>query len=185
MASVHTATALPVAAPSANVDWFRQANQDEVGTNLVHQYETSFEMNSAAYQATGRIFQDRTTEKISISAGEIIRVEDTPSATAKGRADAGGADFVLPADRDVQIRLDASAFAQHLKEISWRPNVWQGDDEVVFEWISGNKHAVVSVEGDGVIGYTMLVNGDFVSGAEEDPSVDHLPSDLRDYLIAA
>jgi hypothetical protein len=79
---------------------------------------------------------------------------------------------------------DALGFSALLTEIEWRPNIWADDAEVVFEWIKDDKHAVVSFEGDGLIGYTLLKNDVFVAGDLLDPPATILPPDLREYLSA-
>lgn len=64
-----------------------------------------------------------------------------------------------------------------------RPQVWtDGVCEVVFEWIGRRDHAVVSVEGDGVLGYTMRSAGQFIPGAHEQSPPSKVPADLREYL---
>ena len=84
-----------------------------------------------------------------------------------------------------RLFVDATEFGKHLKNLRWKPSVWSDESEVVFEWISGDRHAVVSIEGDGAIGYTMLRDGIFVSGEVEDPPVSIMPPDLREYLSVA
>ena len=83
---------------------------------------------------------------------------------------------------DVALYADASNFNYALKEVVWKPAVYVEDGEIVFEWIRDGKHAVVSVEGDGVLGYTMLVEGKFISGSTEMASTGAVPADLKAYL---
>ncbi len=83
------------------------------------------------------------------------------------------------------IVADAVEFSKAIKSVEWQPSVWSDEGEIVFEWIDESKHAVVSVEGDGSIGYTMLIDGRFISGAIEEANVHMLPADLRDYLLQA
>lgn len=80
------------------------------------------------------------------------------------------------------LSKDALAFADTLRELPWQPEVWADESEVVFEWINDGQHAVVSIEGDGHLGYTMLINGQFRSGIDTEASVTHLPRDLQEYL---
>lgn len=77
---------------------------------------------------------------------------------------------------------DAAAFASAAKILPWKPQVWEDEGEIVFEWISGPRHAVVSIEGDGRIGYTMLVGDQFIAGSDSDAVVHSVPNDLLDYL---
>ncbi len=83
------------------------------------------------------------------------------------------------------IVSDAVEFSKAIKGIEWQPSVWSDDGEIVFEWINDTKHAVVSIEGDGSIGYTMLFDGRFISGAFDDTNVHTIPVDLKDYLLSA
>lgn len=63
------------------------------------------------------------------------------------------------------------------------PLIWSdGECEVVFEWIGRRDHAVASLEGDGVLGYTYKRDGVFVPGQESGAKVKSLPNDLRSYL---
>jgi hypothetical protein len=82
------------------------------------------------------------------------------------------------------LEADASAFRKLLAGLEWQPREWSDEDEICFEWISDERHAIVSIEGDGEIGYAMLVGGRFVAGAEKGiPSC--MPSDLASYIAGA
>ena len=85
---------------------------------------------------------------------------------------------------DVLLLEDAAEFYAKVKELAWVPDIWADDGEVAFEWIEGSKHAVVSIEGDGHLGYTLLINGRFVPGRSSAAAVSSLPRDLLDYLTA-
>ncbi|MXN46041.1 hypothetical protein GR138_12655 [Shinella kummerowiae] len=82
----------------------------------------------------------------------------------------------------LSLNKDALTFAGILRDLTWQPEVWADDSEVVFEWIGDGRHAVASIEGDGRIGYTLMIDGQFVSGADADASVTTLPADLKEYL---
>lgn len=84
-----------------------------------------------------------------------------------------------------RLYSDAQIFGELVKELPWRPTTWEADGEIVFEWIDGDRHAIVSVEGDGQIGYTMLVDDTFIPGEAEWPSVSVLPEDLKAYILSA
>jgi hypothetical protein len=83
---------------------------------------------------------------------------------------------------DEQRRLDAATFIGLITHLEWQPNVWTDDAEIGIEWISSNKHAFVSIEGDGVLRYTYLVDGNYVSGQLDTPPVTTLPADLANYV---
>jgi hypothetical protein len=85
---------------------------------------------------------------------------------------------------DEQRRLDAATFIGLITHLEWQPNVWTDLGEIGIEWISPDKHAFVSIEGDGVLRYTYLVGDQFVSGQLETPPVSILPDDLVSYLQA-
>ncbi|NTF17693.1 hypothetical protein G6L37_04720 [Agrobacterium rubi] len=79
------------------------------------------------------------------------------------------------------IEADAAEFRKHLADLAWKPDEWADEGEICFEWIAPNRHAIVSIEGDGEIGYAMLVDGTFVSG--EEAAIPHrFPADLKSYL---
>lgn len=80
-----------------------------------------------------------------------------------------------------RIEAEAAEFRVHLASLTWQPNEWGDEGEICFEWISSDRHAIVSIEGDGEIGYAMLVDGKFVAGAEVCPP-SRLPDDLRAYV---
>jgi hypothetical protein len=80
-----------------------------------------------------------------------------------------------------QIEAQAAEFRAQLVSLTWQPNEWSDEGEICFEWISSDRHAIVSIEGDGEIGYAMLVAGKFVAGAEVCPP-SRLPEDLARYL---
>lgn len=79
------------------------------------------------------------------------------------------------------VEADAAEFRAQLAPLAWQPDEWSDEGEICFEWISSDRHAIVSIEGDGEIGYAMLVGGKFVAGAEVCPP-SRLPDDLARYL---
>jgi hypothetical protein len=82
------------------------------------------------------------------------------------------------------IFRDALEFAGSLPASVALPRVWFDECEVVFEWIEQGRHAVVSCEGDGIVGYTYRVDGMFKPGAIAHARPHSFPADLTDYLIA-
>jgi hypothetical protein len=80
-----------------------------------------------------------------------------------------------------QIESEAAEFRAHLSSLSWQPSEWSDEGEICFEWISSTRHAIVSIEGDGEIGYAMLIDGKFVAGGEVCPP-SRMPDDLARYL---
>ena len=80
------------------------------------------------------------------------------------------------------IEADAAEFRKHLVDLAWKPDEWADEGEICFEWIAPDRHAIVSVEGDGEIGYSMLVDGKFVPGVEA-ARPGRLPADLGPYLL--
>ncbi len=83
---------------------------------------------------------------------------------------------------NASIFCDALKFVGAMPVSVLQPRVWADDTEVVFEWISGDRHAIVSCEGDGMIGYTYRVAGQFVPGLVTAARSDGFPTDLAAYL---
>lgn len=79
------------------------------------------------------------------------------------------------------IEADAAEFRKHLIDLAWKPDEWANEGEICFEWIAPGRHAIVSIEGDGEIGYAMLVEGTFIAG-EERAAASRFPSDLKLYV---
>lgn len=88
-------------------------------------------------------------------------------------------------DVDAAQLQDAAQFYALVNDLAWSPDIWAEEGEIVFEWIDGDRHAVVSFEGDSRIGYTLLKDGEFVSGADDEARPDAVPTDLLDYLTAS
>jgi hypothetical protein len=84
-----------------------------------------------------------------------------------------------------RLETHAARFRNHLEALTWQPtSTWIGNGEAAFEWIdtANGLHALVSIEDDGHYGYTMMVDGEFRSGTDRDPSIGDFPDDLRGYL---
>lgn len=59
--------------------------------------------------------------------------------------------------------------------------VWAEEGEIAFEWKWGERHAILSIEEDGTIGYAMDRGGQFLPGSEI-AKLGALPGDLLEYL---
>ncbi|OHV80070.1 hypothetical protein LCM4579_23085 [Ensifer sp. LCM 4579] len=92
---------------------------------------------------------------------------------------------IVGADVDASLLDDAAQFYTLVKDLAWAPSIWADEGEIGFEWIRGDKHAIVSIDGGGSYGYTLLRGEAFEPGAYEDPRVSFLPQDLREYLEVA
>ncbi len=79
---------------------------------------------------------------------------------------------------------DAIAFANTLWPECPTPYRFRAEDgEVVIEWSSQTgDRAIVSIEGDGLYGYCMKVNGKFVPGSFDGVIGAPIPDDLASYL---
>lgn len=79
--------------------------------------------------------------------------------------------------------IDAYEFLGCLPANIPAPSIWSdGECEVVFEWIGRRDHAIVSLEGDGIIGYTYRRDDVFVPGEKSMAKAKSMPEDLRIYL---
>lgn len=168
-------------AEPADINWFKDTASPGTGHYVSHSYHTSYELNSARLEVTGYILSSADTDQP--ASGVVNQVRQFASASSSSAVPVRAKTMVAQRDPQAeQMASDVRAFAQHLPEISWQPSIWTGDGEVVFEWIGDGKHAVVSLEGDGFIGYTMLLDGQFVSGEIDQASVLSFPDDLKEYL---
>jgi hypothetical protein len=79
---------------------------------------------------------------------------------------------------------DAISFAASFDDRLLQPAIWtDNESEVVLEWIlPDGRHAVVSFEGDGEFGYTLLTGGRFVPGLCSGTKPFRVPFDLVRYL---
>ncbi len=94
-------------------------------------------------------------------------------------------DFSIAAERLSGAASEALHFLAKLSAESARPTIWtDSETEIVFEWINGPKHAVVSFEGDGEFGYALKADGRFVPGAFRGDPRGSLPADLSEYINA-
>lgn len=79
--------------------------------------------------------------------------------------------------------VDAFEFAGALPWDIPSPSVWtDGESEVVFEWIGARDHAVVSLEGGGLLGYTYKKDNEFIPGQVRSAGSNKMPADLEVYL---
>lgn len=81
-----------------------------------------------------------------------------------------------------EMERDADAFALACNATPWKPTISRCEGEILFEWIGPGRHAVASIEGDGLVGYALLVGDRFVSGRVPDCPAGDLPEDLAEYL---
>lgn len=77
---------------------------------------------------------------------------------------------------------DAGGFLLTLDPAIPLPRVSRSEDEISLTWRTAHKEAVVSFEGGGLFGYTMLIGGKFEPGQYEGRAGDGIPADLLDYL---
>ncbi len=120
-----------------------------------------------------------------VSGSEVYKPTVSPDETPMLQGKSGIKTVEFAVDIGSSRAADAIEFLQLLDAIEWRPDIWGDEGEIVFEWISDTKHAVVSFEGDGSIGYTVMRDGAFVAGEVVDAPSSILPPDLREYLSAA
>jgi len=86
-------------------------------------------------------------------------------------------------DRFARASGDVIAFLSRAPNSLAEPKAAVAEDgEIVFEWKTGSKHAVVDFEGDGVFGYALLKDGRFRPGDLKGDLTRSLPDDLLEYL---
>jgi len=188
--AVATANAGAVPVENVATNWVRQLSRNSVKGQKGF-YRTSFEANSALYELETSIptaaSSGYTCVLRQVATNENGR--DNIAAEAAGISRVAASEVGRVADEQtdagLSISLDAMKFAHAISEIGWRPSVWSDDGEIVFEWIDGDRHAIVSIEGDGRLGYTMLIDGEFKAGKDTEVLASQLPSDLLEYLISA
>jgi len=75
---------------------------------------------------------------------------------------------------------DALAFASKFPSQLRLPRLSVSTDgEIVMEWLSKTRRAIVGFEGDGFYGYAMFEDGSYIPGSEcGNPNSEHLPADL-------
>ncbi|MGN7713936.1 hypothetical protein [Agrobacterium radiobacter] len=173
---------------SVSINWVRQVARSGVQSTR-GTYSTSFEINSAQYELESSV-------QLVSPANIICRVKcvsDVPTNdNLEASIDATPASTFAYSDNkivndvsnvaDIAMFDDALKFAGVISDIAWKPAVWSDEGEVVFEWINAGRHAIVSLEGDGTLGYTVLKDGKFVSGQVVGAPVTGVPHDLMDYL---
>ncbi len=179
--------------PNVATNWVRQLSRSGVQSSR-GSYNTSFEINSSRYEIDGTIpCVERSPSCIVKYLGDSVgsnRYAKSADATPyfsfedhiSSAFDVACSTFDAVDDADASMIIDAMAFADVIDKVEWRPSVWKEGDEIVFEWISEGRHAVVSIEGDGTIAYTMLKEGQFVSGEAVGASVGSFPDDLQEYI---
>ncbi|MEQ5827833.1 hypothetical protein J3456_10745 [Sulfitobacter sp. NFXS29] len=96
-------------------------------------------------------------------------------------------EFILSGGRskklDHKVCRDAVKFIAKVPPGLPFPEIDFGEDEILFEWRGSETSAVASVEGDGLVGYAMKINGSYRPGAgPEDLNLSGLPNDLVEYL---
>lgn len=65
------------------------------------------------------------------------------------------------------------------------PTIWtDGEAEIGIEWISEARHAIVTVEGLGILGYALLIGEKFQPGSQIEAPAASIPTDLASYLKA-
>lgn len=82
------------------------------------------------------------------------------------------------------VLRDAQTFYEQIRHLTWTPQIWNDDGDIVFEWIENDRHAVVSIEGDGTLGYAVMRDGQFQPGQHKNAPVETTPIDLKEYLAA-
>lgn len=177
--------------PPAPAHWVRQQHRNGVFSRL-RGYSSSFSTSSAEYLLEADFgWGDgvepfcKVTEQLPNSVAVPYPGADATPAVAQFDSMESRRDVVLSSGHLTKLYDDAAAFAYTARELAWKPKVWADEGEIVFEWIDGNHHAVVSVEGDGRIGYTFLVDGQFIPGNNDDALVHSMPEDLLEYLTAS
>jgi hypothetical protein len=94
-------------------------------------------------------------------------------------------EFSASTDRLSGAASEALHFLAKLSADSARPSIWtDSETEIVFEWINGPRHAVVSFEGDGEFGYAIKTDGRFVPGAFRGDPRGSIPADLLEHINA-
>ncbi|MDG4885347.1 hypothetical protein [Mesorhizobium sp. WSM4884] len=91
----------------------------------------------------------------------------------------------LPAFPDLDAPEEMVAWAKQLwstfPEDARLPAIWSDEGEIAFEWKWGKRHAILSIEEDGTVGYAML-DGERFSPGRETGSLNSFPPDLLNYL---
>lgn len=178
--------------PPTNVSWVRQMRRNGVISDS-RKIHSSFRVNAREYYLTAQLPGTGESGEVYCHITEVGAGTDNSKTVHSGGATPkfeyttqserqGSSTAAFPEN---PIIADAKLFAKAISGLSWKPKVWSDDGEIVFEWINNDRHAVVSVEGDGILGYALLLDGQFTSGNEVEASVRSIPSDLLEYIIAS
>ncbi|MER8374426.1 hypothetical protein [Mesorhizobium sp. M1406] len=81
----------------------------------------------------------------------------------------------------VELKARAAMLWNSIEAGTRTPSVWADEGEIAFEWKWGDRHAILSLEEDGAIGYAMYSDGQFFPGGEV-ATQEKLPQDLLNYL---
>ncbi len=177
--------------------WHRQVVSAAMDHNDPSKYMTSIRASSSVYIFEGRVptgswekppecqvVEVGSNSVTSPYSGNTATITLAPASFRKALPRLTGPEAVV-ANGPISLIDDAAAFMVAIRDLPWQPAVWADDGEVVFEWIDDTRHAVVSIEGDGFIAYTLLRGDEFVSGELAEAPANSLPADLKAYLAAA
>lgn len=82
-----------------------------------------------------------------------------------------------------RIRIDAIRFLAKIPAGVRLPTISFGYEEIAFEWNDGEYSVAASVEGDGLVGYALMVDDEYLPGTgPENLTEKELPEDLVRYL---
>lgn len=184
----------PVEAQAA---WHRQVASSAIDHRDPSKYMTSTRAASSVYILEGRVptglweqlpecqvVEVGSNSVTSPYSGNAATITLAPASFRKALPNLTGSEKIV-VKGPIKLIDDAAAFMVAIRNLSWQPAVWADDGEVVFEWIDETRHAVVSIEGDGFIAYTLLQGEEFVSGELAESPAHTLPADLKAYLSAA
>lgn len=158
-------TEFPVAQTDAGgqtqLQWFSYRSTDDAQKGATDRAEAGYQAASTRISDMSGVFLtgDAIREAMAIATTSVLEIEP--------------------------MRAEATIFKQLLSGLEWQPAISYQPDEVVFEWAANGRRAIASLEGDGFLAYTMLVDGRFVPGKEEAAKITSLPDDLHDYLTNA
>lgn len=183
-------TELPSFQPLDDGLWAHEVARDN-RRSVEHTYMTSFDVNSSQFILCGtngkpqigdeclvfEVANNAIVDKIFLSPQTVLSEKPLFQKEVKSFLQA------VCAQTHDRVVENAYVFSQTVKNIEWRPSVWNEDDEIMFEWVKDDKHAVVSIEDDGTLNYAMLIDNQFIPGAIKGAVVAALPDDLSDYLV--
>jgi hypothetical protein len=93
---------------------------------------------------------------------------------------------VAAIESGVEAKRDAILFASNLPARIREPQISVDDGIVVFEWkwAENDRHAIVSLEGDGYVAYAYKEEGRYVPGSVENARTNRIPADLLGYVYS-